>query len=286
MTASATHSNLSALLSNKAMLRYRYLPRALELQESDSPLLIVLGADTAPLAAALTNELNQLLPEIFVEQGLAPDGSNIKELLWKQWNEIRRPILLDCYDPERTEPATLAAQLLFHRDEFFRQNRWLVLLCDEPLYRAIQTQAFDFIFTASFAECFHDQRSSSDLILAPYDGTPLKVLEYQSAFNEWEAERQKAGSRRSRRSLLRTTFDLAQKAQEIFRLDEAVQRYHEALSLARQLQDKTHECAALGNMGLIYLEKGDLDEALKYHQQSLKTDRVFGKLRTSWSTLG
>ena len=54
------------------------------------------------------------------------------------------------------------------------------------------------------------------------------------------------------------------------KLKEAEDHYQEALLIGRRIKDKEGEASSLGNMGLIYQAKGDLDQALKYMNEALK----------------
>ena len=56
-------------------------------------------------------------------------------------------------------------------------------------------------------------------------------------------------------------------------LDEAQKHYTEALAKAQRLKNEEAEANALGNLGLVYADKGDLDGALEYHQKALAIDQ-------------
>ena len=54
------------------------------------------------------------------------------------------------------------------------------------------------------------------------------------------------------------------------KLKEAEDHYEEALLIGERIHDQEGKGKALGNIGLIYQVKGDLDRALKYHQGAFK----------------
>jgi tetratricopeptide (TPR) repeat protein len=59
----------------------------------------------------------------------------------------------------------------------------------------------------------------------------------------------------------------------------ALENYHAILKLTPRVKEKEASSgvfAALGNIGVIYSVKGDLDNALKYHQDSLKIAQEIG----------
>jgi tetratricopeptide (TPR) repeat protein len=74
-----------------------------------------------------------------------------------------------------------------------------------------------------------------------------------------------------------------------FTLDKLVlaeENYNNSLTLAREFSDKDGEVGALGNLGLIYHNRGDLDKALEYHEENLKIARESGINRSEAVALG
>ncbi|MGB8658647.1 MAG: tetratricopeptide repeat protein [Candidatus Zixiibacteriota bacterium] len=59
------------------------------------------------------------------------------------------------------------------------------------------------------------------------------------------------------------------------RFEEAEDSYQEALRIGKTIDDEEGEAAALGNIGLIYQARGDLDQALKYLEEALE---IHGKI--------
>jgi len=63
----------------------------------------------------------------------------------------------------------------------------------------------------------------------------------------------------------------------ISKLSEAENNYRQALIISKKVKDKNERLEgkgpALGNMGLIYSAKGELDEALKYNKEALEDSR-------------
>ncbi len=69
-------------------------------------------------------------------------------------------------------------------------------------------------------------------------------------------------------------------------LDEALKCHKDALKIHREIRYKQGEATGLGNIGLIYLAKGELDEALKYLEDALKIDREIGYKQGEATGLG
>ena len=66
----------------------------------------------------------------------------------------------------------------------------------------------------------------------------------------------------------------------------ALEYYYRALRQSRSSNNKQIEAAALGNIGVIYKNKGDLDEALKYLKQALVIDKEIGYKQGEANQLG
>ncbi|MBU7046334.1 MAG: tetratricopeptide repeat protein, partial [Theionarchaea archaeon] len=69
-------------------------------------------------------------------------------------------------------------------------------------------------------------------------------------------------------------------------LDEALKYHKEALEIHRDIGYRQGEASDLGNLGLVYSAKGDLDEALKYHKATLDIHRDIGYRQGEASDLG
>ncbi|MGD0951112.1 MAG: tetratricopeptide repeat protein [Methanotrichaceae archaeon] len=59
-------------------------------------------------------------------------------------------------------------------------------------------------------------------------------------------------------------------------LDKALKYHQEALEIDKEIGFRQGKASNLGNIGLIYTAKGDLDKALKYHHDALKIDKEIG----------
>lgn len=71
--------------------------------------------------------------------------------------------------------------------------------------------------------------------------------------------------------------------------DEALKNYRAILELTKKVVGKDAlegKAAALGNIGLIYSGKGELDKALKYFQDGLKIHREIGYRQGEANQLG
>ena len=69
-------------------------------------------------------------------------------------------------------------------------------------------------------------------------------------------------------------------------LGSALKCHLDALKIDREIGYRQGEAVNLGNIGLIYQLKGDLDNALKHHQEALKIDREIGYRQGEADDLG
>jgi tetratricopeptide (TPR) repeat protein len=72
-------------------------------------------------------------------------------------------------------------------------------------------------------------------------------------------------------------------------IEIALENYNAILELTKKVSKKEAlegKASALGNIGLIYADKGDLDNALKYHQDGLKINQEIGYKQGEASDLG
>ncbi|MBU7025309.1 MAG: tetratricopeptide repeat protein [Theionarchaea archaeon] len=69
-------------------------------------------------------------------------------------------------------------------------------------------------------------------------------------------------------------------------LDEALKYLKDALKIHKERGYRRGEADDLGNIGVIYSDKGELDEALKYHKEALRIDREVGYRQGEASELG
>ena len=69
-------------------------------------------------------------------------------------------------------------------------------------------------------------------------------------------------------------------------LDKALKYHQDSLKIDKKIGDRQGEANQLGNIGLIYSDKGDLDKALKYHRAALKIDKEIGYRLGEGSHLG
>ena len=74
--------------------------------------------------------------------------------------------------------------------------------------------------------------------------------------------------------------------QEKGKLDKALEYHKKSLGLKKEIGNKLGEATSLGNIGLVYQAKGDLGKALEYHNQALKLHKEVDYKKGVASSLG
>ena len=69
-------------------------------------------------------------------------------------------------------------------------------------------------------------------------------------------------------------------------LDEALSQFERTLKIDREIGNRLGEANQLGNMGIVYRRKGELDKALSHYEQALKIDREIGNRLGEANALG
>ena len=69
-------------------------------------------------------------------------------------------------------------------------------------------------------------------------------------------------------------------------LDQTEEYYSQALAINRETGDRRDEAGALGNLGVVYRRRGDLDQAEEHFKQSLVIHREIGSRLNEASALG
>ena len=69
-------------------------------------------------------------------------------------------------------------------------------------------------------------------------------------------------------------------------INKAEEKFDQLIRLGKFINDKNLQSVGLGNIGLIYIAKGEPDKALKYHQDALKIDKEISYRRGQASDLG
>jgi len=176
----------------------------------------------------------------------------------------------------------VAQRLLANRDVIARHDLHIVFVVSREMFEAFYPNYFDFPSSANFAYLFHDQLAQVDKDLAPNQVTPHEVAEYKEAqadLAEYISQADKADE-----ILMKKYFQTAYKAYKVSRIHEALALYQNSLILAQQLEDNYYTSSILGHIGLIYSDKGELEEALKYLQEAYQMATQLGlkSLAAKW----
>ncbi len=266
-------AELSLLLSKADVERLRALPRSLQWYTEGEPYLAVVSLDTRSLAQDLIRQLEEWLPTAKLENNLDRRGTNIKKLL-DTWEQDAQPVILNTFAIEQPDHRLLAAQLLMHRDEILRRRLMLIVLLRKPLYRVMEREAFDFLFTASPVLMISDQAADIGDDLSRPEGKSISEVEYDRLKEEYEVIRKK--KKPSVQRLLGSAMRLARAAVHNSLYDQADELAKEALQLARQASYREEEALMLGFLGLLQYYKGNYFNAKIHSQEALILHRELG----------
>ncbi|MCG8330262.1 MAG: tetratricopeptide repeat protein, partial [Chitinophagales bacterium] len=273
---------VESLLSKKDVMRYDAFLESLKLLSKGVPYLAIIACDTPKLGEAIQQDLQQRIPDLRIPS--PPQQADDFHRVFKSAEDST--ILLSLYEPLTTPDEQLAAQLLFYRDSSISQCLNTIVLVSETLLDTIHREAFDLISAASYTHGFRDQAISVAKDFQPTQEKPQEVVEYEKAVAAYKTEKRKWFWKRSNRAMMKRAFETGLKAYDLSQNTEALVYYREALKFAKRLKDTDYESAALGNIGLIYRIKGELEEALKYHKEALVLHKKIGYLQGEANQLG
>jgi tetratricopeptide (TPR) repeat protein len=69
-------------------------------------------------------------------------------------------------------------------------------------------------------------------------------------------------------------------------LNKAIKYHHEALNISREIKDRRAECGCIGNLGVDYSYLGDISKAIEYYHEALKISREIGDKYGEGTNLG
>lgn len=197
----------------------------------------------------------------------------LKGLVNKQDIEPAKTIIsikaLEDYHPDIVQKILHA---LNTRREYVYQDKLLCLFWVRPeLMAQLQHQAKDFWSFRSYTCKFEEMPSHWRIPAKRPESYHNRIQEITSLI-----KRVKDSTPLNRGLLASLYFALGEQASKYSDLERALSSFLKAKELLVQTQDKRNLASTIGNIGLIYKGKGDLDEALRYLEQALKIFREMG----------
>jgi len=250
-------------------LAFRRISKIIDLRR-DSSALIVLSANTPKLSTAL-DEYFLSIDE--VEQ-FYPTSTNI---LYELSRISSKPFyLINLYGDKNID--AIIKTLQFSRDFIAQYELKIILILDTQSYERLQERAYDFFSINSFSYQFIDHSYSFD---ASSITQSSKLSEYIDTYNRYMQQ-----ENRVEKTVAQLLFNIAKECYAFSQISLALEYYQKALKIYRQEKLRFEEAVVLGNIGNIYSDKGDSDEALKYLKEALQIDKEIGYTQGVATQLG
>ena len=251
----------------------------------DNPFLALIGVDSETLGEAVRVWLVE--NKDILTKDYCPGSPYSFDDFMKRINQLEKDFLhIVClFTKNLPEAEAIAPNLIFNRDYIPQHRLKIVFIMSRELLKTVIEKAYDFYAIAGFSCFLEDMLHKTETDLAHREVKPKELLYYENAIEELEAFRQTSTTRNDD-ILLTNLFRAASAAQDISRLDEALNLYLEALPLAEEQDKALSRSAILGNIGIIYQDKGELDEALKYYRPALEIFKQISYLQGEASIIG
>jgi tetratricopeptide (TPR) repeat protein len=254
---------LTSFLTAKDKLALSKLTTLLD-KRKQKKFFIVVGYESSELKEALQHVLEKQIQNLDIVQNFRPYWLTTYA---HDQNKTTLIILDSAF-------KTTLDDLMINRDYMITHHTRIVLLLSFDAFDYLQDDCFDLFSVNNFAHKFYDHLYRYQTTSTPekLDNALVKLKNYQEEKKQQED------------ILMRLHFNVAREAQDVSQLDLAIKHYQEALAYVGD--DQQIQAAILGNIGLIYRDKGDLDQALRYHQEALKVHKEIGYLQGEASDLG
>jgi len=270
---------MDEFLTAKDRIALKKLPLTLRLRKKNA-CLILLGVDTVELGDAFTQYLLKslegedhvfhipatelILPEIIDPENRLP---------------LAGYIIIKLYDRSlsEVEKEKISAGLLLYRDYIPEYHLKLLFILSHDLMSHLQAQAYDFFSFNHYSRFFYDHQYRYKR--AGKENEKLLLLME-------ELDTYLSGRKKKKNIIIEKTFSIITEAYEKSEIDIALEYSHRLSELADKKTDKFYIAAAQSYMGLIYSDKGDAYQALKYHLEALEIHKELGYKQGEASDLG
>lgn len=246
--------------------------------------ITALGVDTRRLGQEFESWLiNQIHGLIIEEDGMF--HQSLGKLLNK-YAHAEKPVLIPCYRfPSSVEKdEEVASNLLFFRDEIIANRLQVFLILHKELYMVLLSRYYDFFSRCHVARLFSDISFIREMSELEEKKPTVPEHEFEKALKELEETLVQRDQDLTQ--LMKRYFRAANTAYKISKWDTALNFYNFSLDLAKSFNDTGYQGRILGNIGLIFWNKGDLDKAMEFYVKSLTINRQIGYLRGEAKQLG
>ena len=276
----APENNIGSNISKADNIKFSHLIIQIR-HNTGNPFLAVIAVDTSNLAGAFINYFSTAFKsKTHIING--NDENTVKTVFDNENKDFLN--IVNIFDIDARKVDNIMQIILFSRDYLLQRKLRIILICNFETLEKIQIKAHDLISVSSFADYFSDLSASISYDLSPFPEKPAGLVEFEEAYEALLEYKKKKDI--NNETLIRKLLDTGNKAYTVSKNQIALQLFEEGLQLSEQENDKEFISLFLGNIGLIYQDKGELDEALKYHKQALKIDKQTGYLQGQANNLG
>ena len=257
-------------LTSSENIAFRRIEHIMDLRQ-DSSALLLLSANSSALAKALESHF-LALPQV---EAFHLSSTNFLYDL-TQSSEKELFYFINLYENENID--AIIKKLQFGRDFIVQYNLKIILLFDLEKYELLQERAYDFFSVNSFSYSFTDHSYTFERKSVSISE---KLEEFIATYNDY-----KKGENCSSKVLIEMLFNIGKEAYAYSEIELSLTYYAKALLLTKKENLRFEESVMLGNIGLIYSDKGDNEEALKYLKEALEIHREIGYTQGVASALG
>ena len=261
------------LLNIDDRLRLKQLGTLMEVS-GDRHFLILLGVDTSRLRDAMLQYVENFDPGR-IKQYSAPNPFDLRQLARYYTENITAPdfLIADLFDEDGGQYDRIAKNLLYYRSLLPRHRLRVVFVLSSELLRIVMNTGYEFHSFSAFTHYFYDFLADTEEQRRGI-GTKHPALKKYAARRK-ELQHYENQPNNSQITLQRMMFDTARLALDIGKYREAEDLYHRILNLIEK-KPSENRATALGNIGIILSDRGDLEEALKHHREALEIFRELG----------
>jgi len=246
------------ILTSEDIFALKRSKDVLGFSEEDDTQLFLVGIDSQTLFDKISTHFQDILTD---HKSYKPKSEKILFDIAKDEKLNRRDFLIiDLFHIKDEEISNLVKHLLFYRDYISEKKLKLLFILNLKLYEKLKTDAYDFFSIATFQYTFSDHSYTFKKDV----NTKLKEMidKYKKDDND-EIE-------------YKNLTDIGIQAYKQSNLEKAYDYFQKANNIAQKLNSKNKIAFTSSYIGLIYKNKGDLDQAFKYQKEALKIAEYSG----------
>ncbi|MEA3451637.1 MAG: tetratricopeptide repeat protein, partial [Bacteroidota bacterium] len=255
---------MEELISKKDFLELLRFKDNLEYIEKDNSFLSIIAVSDEEITTNLFDFVKGNSP-IPIQRYQIYTNANV-DLFFKE-NKTSKNIFFLNITFEKTIQTSLINHFQLFRDYISQYNLKIIFVCSNEFLIELKKNAYDFFSVSQYSYFFNNLNAETLKNLQKAD-----ISDNEKEFIILDADLNKylASNQLDQKILMRKYFNIAELAYKISKLKIALDYFQNSLKIAKEVKIKLYISANLGNIGLIYSDKGNFDKAMKYHKQALE----------------